>query len=193
MRDRVKILDRKVLPGIAKLKWNTDRHTLDFYFKEAIKQCKESLTLVQSFKVRLLVIHFIQCLPQEANDEIDSQCKLIASTSLVSIQQKRVYSIVEFEDKQKVHLAEIKEVCSRASAQIKEAMDRIYTFFEKDSDEVQLEWTRFTQRVDSKVEGSLKSTVKRSLQEISKCLNGEKRKEVSSNWINPWSCWICAS
>lgn len=76
-------------------------------------------------------------------------------------------------------------MCSGASAQIKEAMDRIYAFFEKDSDEVQLEWTRFTQRIDSKMEASLKSTVKRSLQEISKCLNGEKRKEVSSDWTSP--------
>eukprot|EP00210_Caulerpa_lentillifera_P007994 g7633.t1 len=164
LRDRIKVLDRKVLPGVSKLRWISDRHTLEFYFKEASRQCQETLTLVQSFK--------------EANENIASQCKHIATTSLVSIEQKRIYSIVEFEEKQKIHLATVRMQFHEASEKIKDAMKLIYTFFKKDSNEVQLEWTKFTQRIDAKMEASLKSTIKSSLQEISKCFNGEKRKEA---------------
>lgn len=50
--------------------------------------------------------------------------------------------------------------------------------FEADSEEVQREWVRYTQKVDKRMEEALRHTVKRSLQELSRLLNGDKKTEV---------------
>lgn len=54
----------------------------------------------------------------------------------------------------------------------------MYAAFEADSEEVQREWVRFTQRVDKRLEEALRTTVKRSLQALSRLLNGDSKTEV---------------
>jgi hypothetical protein len=43
---------------------------------------------------------------------------------------------------------------------------------------VQREWTHFVENVDRGVEESLRTTVKRSLQELSRAINGDAKTEV---------------
>ena len=43
---------------------------------------------------------------------------------------------------------------------------------------MQREWVGFTQSVDKKLEEALRHTVKRSLQELSRLLNGDSKTEV---------------
>jgi hypothetical protein len=43
-------------------------------------------------------------------------------------------------------------------------MATIHKFFEGDSEEVQREWVRFTQKIDKRMEDALRHTVKKSLQ-----------------------------
>lgn len=50
--------------------------------------------------------------------------------------------------------------------------------FETDSEDVQREWVRYTQKVDKKMEEALRHTIKRSLQELSRLLNGDNKTEV---------------
>ena len=52
LRDRLRVLDRKVLPGATKLKWSTDSRTLEYFIQEATRQCRDGLELVKGFKVR---------------------------------------------------------------------------------------------------------------------------------------------
>jgi dynein heavy chain len=35
--DRIRHLDRRIMPGVSKLQWTADKHALDFYYKEARK------------------------------------------------------------------------------------------------------------------------------------------------------------
>lgn len=35
--DRIRALDRRIMPGVSKLTWMVDKHALEFYFKEARK------------------------------------------------------------------------------------------------------------------------------------------------------------
>jgi dynein heavy chain len=65
-----------------------------------------------------------------------------------------------------------------AYEEIRRTLEEIYTFFEGDSEDVQREWVRFTQSVDKKLEDALRHTVKRSLQELSRLLNGDSKTEV---------------
>ena len=33
--DRIRHLDRRIMPGVSKLSWVADKHALEFYYKEA--------------------------------------------------------------------------------------------------------------------------------------------------------------
>lgn len=61
---------------------------------------------------------------------------------------------------------------------IQATLKQLHTFFEADGEEVQREWVRFTAKVDRKVEDALRTTVRRSLQELSRLLNGDSKTEV---------------
>lgn len=60
-------------------------------------------------------------------------------------------------------------------AEITEIMSVLYKFFAGDSEEVQREWVRFTQKIDLQLEAALRHTVKKSLQELAKALNGDSK------------------
>ena len=40
--DRIRALDRRIMPGVSKLAWTSERHALDFYHREARKHCREA-------------------------------------------------------------------------------------------------------------------------------------------------------
>lgn len=48
--------------------------------------------------------------------------------------------------------------------EIRDIMASIHRVFEQDSEEVQREWVRFTQKVDRKLEDALRHVIKKSLQ-----------------------------
>lgn len=64
---------------------------------------------------------------------------------------------------------QIQEKMVAAVSEIKECMDSIHRVFEQDSEEVQREWVRYTQKIDKKVEDAIRYTVKKSLQVTSLC------------------------
>jgi dynein heavy chain len=51
-------------------------------------------------------------------------------------------------------------------------------FFEADSEEVLREWVRFTQAVDKRLEEALRAAVRRSLLDLSRLINGDKKQPV---------------
>jgi dynein heavy chain len=65
-----------------------------------------------------------------------------------------------------------------AHAGIHAALADMHAAFSGDGEDVQREWVRFTQRVDRRLEDALRATVKRSLQALSKLLNGDSKTEV---------------
>ncbi len=58
----------------------------------------------------------------------------------------------------------MKERLVSAVDEIREIMASIHRVFEQDSEDVQREWVRFTQKVDRKLEDALRHVVKKSLQ-----------------------------
>ena len=68
----------------------------------------------------------------------------------------------------------------RCHAEIKQTMAQTFLTFANDSDEVRHEWVKYTKKIDRKVEDALRATVKKSLQELSRLLNGDKKTEVRS-------------
>lgn len=94
------------------------------------------------------------------------------------MEKKKIYSLAAFEERQSIHHAQVKQFFERSYGEIKEAMSLISKFFETDSEEVQREWVRYTGKIDKKMEDALRHTVKKSLQELSRVLNGDNKTEV---------------
>ena len=62
--------------------------------------------------------------------------------------------------------------------EMKRHMLQTYDAFRDGGDEVQREWSSFVEQVDKHVEDALRQTVKRSLQELSRSINGDAKTEV---------------
>ena len=58
----------------------------------------------------------------------------------------------------------MREKLVHAVDEIRSVMTSINEIFKSDSEEVQREWIRFTQKVDKKMEEALRHTIKKSLQ-----------------------------
>jgi dynein heavy chain len=77
-----------------------------------------------------------------------------------------------------LYLPQAKQRLLTGFQEIQHTLAEIHTFFESDGEEVQREWVRFTAKIDKKVEAVLHHTVKRSLQELNRLLNGDSKTEV---------------
>ena len=163
--DRIHYLDRRVAPGIHKLQWTASKHTLEYYVREARKYAGEAYLIVTEWKA--------------ANARIAANARLISETSLVSIEKKRMYEDGEFEERQREHREMARERFSKAYNEIHATLSAMYETFAQDSDDVQAEWAAYTRRVDKLIEEALRATVKRSLQELSRALNGDAKTEVT--------------
>ena len=63
--------------------------------------------------------------------------------------------------------------------EIKDTMAHTYLTFANDPEEIQAEWLKYTNKVDKRLEEALRTTVKKSLQELSRALNGDNKTEVT--------------
>ena len=162
--DRIHYLDRRIMPGIHKLNWTAAKNVLEFFVKESRKYCAEVYQMVLDYK--------------DANARVQRNCKAIAETLLVSIVKKKVYDEGEFEAAQEKHREKVSARFAEAHREMKEILNKTHEVFANDSDEVQAQWARHTEDVDKKLEEALRTTVKKSLQELSRGLNGDKKMEV---------------
>ena len=163
--DRIHYLDRRISPGVHKLNWVSSKNHLDYFVREARKYCKEVETTVMNYK--------------DANRRIEENCRLVSETLLIAVEKKHIYEHGEFDRQQDTHRKNIQLKFEKAFEEIKETMAKTYETFSNDSEEVQEEWIKYTEKLDKKMEESLRHTVKKSLQELSRMLNGDAKTEVT--------------
>ena len=156
-------LKRIINPGVSKLQW-ASKGIVDYYCKQCRTHAEELHRLVTAFK--------------KNHEHITRLCQMIGDTLLVKIESKRIYEEGSFEHTQQIHRDEVKDKLRQAHEDIKGAMDRSYLMFTNDQEDIQREWQRYVSRIDKMVEEGLRGTVKKSLQEISKAINGDARTEV---------------
>lgn len=84
--DRLRYIDRRVIPGINKLTWDMDRTGLDFYQKEARKYCRDGAKYLGGFKSGLA--------------RIQTLCAQIADTLLITIERQKIVEHTVFADLQ---------------------------------------------------------------------------------------------
>lgn len=155
-------LDKKITPGLSKLRWNSSGITV--YIRDCRKHCSDVRALVLGFKA--------------AKESIALACRQISGMALVQIKKKRVYDDVEFQREQGEHAEHVRRALGAAYGEVQATMEAASEAFRTDAADVQAEWRRFVRSVDRMLEESLRATAKRSLQELSRAINGDARTEV---------------
>ena len=162
-QEKMSNLKRVINPGVSKLQW-ASRGIVDYYCRQSRTHSEEMHKLVMAFKSN--------------HQKITSLSSVIGETLLVKIESKVVYEDGRFEHVQEMHRTEVKEKLKSAHDEIKTLMASSYEMFNNDMEEIQREWQRYVVRIDKMVEDGLRGTVRKSLQEISRAINGDARTEV---------------
>lgn len=111
-------------------------------------------------------------------NKIQRHCTEIGDSLLIHIRKKRVYKLDEFQQRQETHRQKMREVLETTHKEIQRLMKATFEVFRYDSVEVHQEWFLFAEMVDKMVEAALRQTVKRSLQELSRSVNGDGKSEI---------------
>ena len=164
-QERIFHLDRKVQPGLTKFTWAQRIPMIMQYVKDCRKYCREVYQTVKSFKSN--------------NEQINKNCRSMASELLVKIQRKRVYDDGEFEQLQAEHRAHVQSLLERSHREITEVLLKSKEIFKQDSSEVQGEWLAYCSSIDASIEESLRLMVKKSLQEIARAINGDSKADAA--------------
>lgn len=161
-QEQIHGLDKKITPGLSKLKWNSNG--ISNYIRDCRKHCGDVRTLVLDFK--------------RAKEQIGRACRQVSAMMLVQIKKKRVYDDIEFQSEQRAHAEQVRRALEATHGEVKSTMLHAFEVFRTDADDVQAEWLRFVEKVDRMLEEALRTTVKRSLQELSRAINGDARTDV---------------
>ncbi|RQM24639.1 hypothetical protein B5M09_005107 [Aphanomyces astaci] len=160
--DIIRKLDRRIQPGLAKLTW-LSKGVVEWYVNDCRKHCEATYRIVREF--------------QDNKDVVASNCKMIAGLMHISIERNNVYDDGVFEVKQVSHRAAMETKLKAAYENIRSTMSAMYVHFAAGPGDVQREWARFVERADKTLEDSLRQSVKKSLQELSKAINGDAKTD----------------
>jgi dynein heavy chain len=163
--DHLRKLDKRINQGLHKLTWSTrTRGLTDSYVKDCRKHCQELYNIIKNY--------------QEGKGTIFRCCRDMARAQLINIEKNHVYLEKEFDAKQQQHREKIQKHLEQCHKTIKETVLKIYRdSFKEGTGEVQREWRSFIGQIDKRTEKSLRQTVKRSLQELSKAINGDNKTD----------------
>ncbi|KAJ3056563.1 Dynein heavy chain 2, axonemal [Rhizophlyctis rosea] len=169
-RERIRFLDRKINPGLTSLTWASKGIT-DYF----VKECRR-----HSHDVQKTVTDFI-----ESNRRIQRNCKVIAETLLWFVESKRIYEVGEFEAAQERYRNLVREKLIAVHENIRTTLGGSFEVFKGDGKDVYTQWVRYVEGCDAQVEEALRTTVKKSLQEIAKAINGEGKNRDGNTEVQP--------
>ncbi|TKS69390.1 Dynein heavy chain 2, axonemal [Collichthys lucidus] len=159
-RERICVLDERILPGLTSLSWLSRGHSNIF-----IQQC---LLLVD--KVQSVVDEY-----KEFSQTISNLCRQISETLLVKLDGKTVYRNMEFEGDQKAHQQNQLQILRSVHRNIANIMTRIHSTFSNDGPKVQEYWASVTDKVDNMVEKALRFNIKLSMEKLIKAISGDSK------------------
>ncbi|KAL8578353.1 Dynein heavy chain 2, axonemal [Nucella lapillus] len=157
-RERIRVLDKRIHPGLTKLTW-ASKNVSDYFVAECRLHASKIQANVDDYK--------------GANMNIRELCVKISEMLLVRIDSKVVYEDLKFDEDQARHRENLQKRLKETHEDIIASMRRTYTVFQNDGAEVQQHWHSYTQKMDRMVEEAFRLNVKYSLQELSKAINGD--------------------
>lgn len=160
--DHIRKLDKRMNQGLQKLTWMS-KGIIEHYVNDCCAHCAEVYTMVCRFK--------------EGKQRISHQCRLASSMLLLQIDKNVTYAHDIFEATQAARRTEMKRRLQQNHEITLLELRAIFTNFCDGTTEVLREWRAFVKEIDSQVEAALRQTVKRSLQELSRAINGDAMSE----------------
>ncbi|CEG44893.1 flagellar inner arm dynein 1 heavy chain beta [Plasmopara halstedii] len=161
-QDIIRKLDRRIQPGLQKLTW-VSRGVVEWFVADCRKHCESTYKIVQDF--------------QENKNVVIENCRMISGFIHIFIERNTIYDDGVFEAKQILHREETKKQLREAYQRISSTMTATYEHFASGPPEVRREWNRFAERSDKMLEDALRQSVKKSLQELSKAINGDAKTD----------------
>ncbi|KAK9814943.1 hypothetical protein WJX73_002724 [Symbiochloris irregularis] len=162
-RERIRLVDRRVMPGISKLLWSRPKAPLDTYCREALWYGKELSHKVREYKMW-----------QQRFDEV---IKDIQEASFFVVDRKQVYDLKGFAAAQSQQHDRVRALLQDRHEIMSEGLDCLHAFFAQDGPEVLAEWDRYLHQLDWRVEDALRVAVKRAMAELSLALTGAPKAE----------------
>uniref|UniRef100_A0A8P4KIS1 Dynein axonemal heavy chain 2 n=1 Tax=Dicentrarchus labrax TaxID=13489 RepID=A0A8P4KIS1_DICLA len=159
-RERIRLMDKKIQPGLTKLSW-LSKVASNIFIRECLLQVDKAQLIVDGYKA--------------SNQSISNLCRRISETLLVRLDGKTVYRNLEFEDDQNAHQQRHLQILRSAHQEIADIMTHIHNIFSNDGPEVQEHWVTYTEKVDLMVEDALRSNIKRSMKKLSRAINGDSK------------------
>lgn len=160
--DHLRKLDRRISQGLFKLTWQS-KNMIDMYVKDCVVNCQETHAIVKEFKDCKNTVHRI--------------CKQISSAMVLKVDKNVIYEESVFETRQQEHRNAVSAQFEQGFTRIMSVLRNMYRNFRDGSSEVQREWRSQITQIDKMMEQSLKHAVKRSLQELSKSINGDSKTD----------------
>eukprot|EP01063_Lacrimia_lanifica_P009197 TRINITY_DN1620_c2_g3_i1.p1 TRINITY_DN1620_c2_g3~~TRINITY_DN1620_c2_g3_i1.p1 ORF type:complete len:4609 (+),score=2253.81 TRINITY_DN1620_c2_g3_i1:158-13984(+) len=161
--ERISFLDSKYAPGMSKLLWSS-KGIVEYFVRDCGKFASIVQGVVDKFKSSV--------------QSIKANCAAIASTLLVKIQRKHTYPMEEFEQVQTEHRKVVEVKLRQSHEAIVSTISSMFDDFKRDyqiSQEVKREWKLFVRQVEKDIDDALRTTVKKSLQEIEKTIVGNSK------------------
>ncbi|CAF1063283.1 unnamed protein product [Rotaria sordida] len=155
-KERLKVLDKKLAPGLNKITWLKPTHE---YTIECRIHASELQQQVDKFKQS-----YLDCI---------KLCKKISETLLVKIDTRKIFENLEFEEYQKQHRKIASEKIREYFNEILSKIHETHKIFENDPPDVQHEWNRIISELDKWLERAIRYNFKASLTELSKAINGD--------------------
>lgn len=123
---------------------------------------------MQAKKLRDIVDRYI-----ESNERIDQLCTAVSSRTMIVVDPKRLYALVDFQQQQEEQIRNVRARFARIHSEIIRIMSATHEVFKRDGTDVESYWVRYCRQVDAKLEDALRLNVKRSLQDLVKAVAGD--------------------
>ncbi|XP_054907024.1 dynein axonemal heavy chain 2 isoform X1 [Poeciliopsis prolifica] len=163
-RERIRFLDKKVEPGMAKLLW-LSQGASNHFINDSLLHIDKVQSVIDGYKV--------------SNLSISNLCRQISETLLVKIDGKTVYRNLEFEEDQNAHQQSRLQVLRSVHQEIVNIMSHIHTTFAGDGAEVQEHWESYSEKVDHIVEEAFRFNIRDSMKKLSRAINGDSKTSPS--------------
>ena len=160
--DHIRKLDRRIGQGLSKLTWQS-KNMIEMYVRDCVTNCQEVYVSIREFK--------------DCKNSITRTSRQINTLLLLRIDKNQVYEGGLFEKRQQEHRASMCAQLEQIYKTIMTTLRSIYKNFREGTQEVKREWRSQITQIDKMMETSLKLAVKRSLQELSRAINGDTKTD----------------
>jgi len=160
-KERIRVLDKKITPGLTKLTWAT-KGISDFFINECRNYSAKVMDTVNQYKA--------------AEKQIARKCKAISELLLVRLDGKTYYTDLNFGKIQLRHRDQMQLKINQHYNDIISYLINTSVFFARDGPDVYQKWVSYVDSVDGYLQEAVRVNCKNSLIELAIGINGNGKQ-----------------